>query len=472
MKKTILTILCLGFMFTSCEVDESLNRDTKSPTQVPAEGLFTNATRNFFDQMHSASVNFNVYRLYAQYWAQTTYPDESQYNQVTRNISGNMWNTFYRDVLQDLKGAREIILAQEPSDMDSKLAQIEFMEVYAYSALVDTFGDVPYTEALDPTNPAPKYDDAATIYADLLTRLDAAIAGLSGTGGFDDLADPIYDGDLSQWKKAATSLKLRLAMRLADVNPSQSQQLAESAAAGDLILSNSDNFAIEYYGGAPNTNPLWVSLVQSGRTDFVGADTFVDELNSLNDPRVEVFFQPIDGDYIGGVYGSANSPSSFSLPGELLMTPDLDGDIITASEVYFLLAEAAARGYNVGGTAQEFYVEGITASFLEWGLTEADALAYLAQPDVAWATAPGDDLAKIAYQKWIALYNNAFEGWNTWRLLDSVPLQAPEDMTLADIPTRFIYPVSEATLNPSGYEAASSAIGGDTKTNTIFWDVN
>ena len=464
MKKTLITILCLGFMITSCDVDENLNRDTKNPTQVPAEGLFTNGTRNFFDLMHTGSVNVNVFRLYAQYWAQTTYPDESQYNQVTRNIGGNMWNTIYRDVLQDLKGARENINAQESPDQ-AKLAQIEFMEIYAYSALVDIFGNVPYTEALDPTNPSPVYDDAATIYNDLLTRLDGAIAGLTGSGGFDATADPVYNGDLSQWQKAATSLKLRLAMRLRD------QQLAQSAAAGSLIEDNSDNFAIEYFGGAPNTNPLWVTLVQSGRTDFVGADTFVDELKSLNDPRVEVFFQPVDGEYLGGVYGSANSPSSFSLPGTLLEQPDLDGDIITASEVHFLLAEKEAR-WGTDALAQQHYEEGVTTSFTEWGLTEAQAQAYLAQPDVAWATAPGDALAKIAKQKWIALYNNAFEGWTTWRILDSLPFQAPEDMTLADIPTRFIYPVSEATLNPSQYSAAASAIGGDTKTNTIFWDID
>ncbi|MFD0977752.1 SusD/RagB family nutrient-binding outer membrane lipoprotein [Salinimicrobium gaetbulicola] len=465
MKKTLITILCLGFMITSCDVDENLNRDTKNPTQVPAEGLFTNGTRNFFDLMHTGSVNVNVFRLYAQYWAQTTYPDESQYNQVSRNIGGNMWDIVYRDVLQDLKGAKEIISAQASPDQ-VKLAQIEFMQVYAYSALVDIFGNVPYTDALDPTNPSPSYDDAATIYGNLLTRLDAAIAGMNGSGGFDAVADPVYNGDVSQWQKAATSLKLRLAMRIRD------GQLAQSAAAGSLILDNSDNFAIEYFGGAPNTNPLWVTLVQSGRTDFVGADTFVDELKSLNDPRLEVYFQSVNGEYIGGVYGSANSPSSFSLPGTILEQPDLDGDIITASEVHFLLAEAVARNYSVGGTAQAHYEAGVTASFLEWGLTEAQAQAYLAQPDVAWATAPGDDLAKIAKQKWIALYNNAFEGWTTWRILDSLPFQAPEGMTLGDIPTRFLYPASEATLNPSGYEAAASAIGGDTKTNTIFWDID
>ena len=151
MKKYLVVLLSISFLVTSCDVDESLNIDKKSPSQVPASGLFTNALKNLGNQANSCSVNENVYRLYAQYWAQTTYPDESQYNQVTRNIGGNIWSTMYRDVLQDLKGAKELLEGDAAND--TKLGIIKFLEVYAYSILVDTFGDVPYTEALDPENP-------------------------------------------------------------------------------------------------------------------------------------------------------------------------------------------------------------------------------------------------------------------------------------------------------------------------------
>lgn len=473
MKKIFLTIICCTFLFTACQVDEGLNRDKKHPTSVPGAGLFSNATRNFFDLQQSASVNFNVFRLYAQYWAQTTYPDESQYNQVTRDISENIWNTVYRDVLQDYKGAEATLTENNAENLQNKLAIIHFMEVYSYSFLVDTFGDVPYTEALDPNNPNPAYDDAATIYQDLLNRLDTAISNMDESGmGFDALQDPVYDGDMSKWKKAANSLRLRLGMRLADVNPSLSQTTAEKAIAAPLILDNSDNFGIKYLSGAPNTNPLWVALVQSGRRDFVGADTFIDVLKDLNDPRLSEYFQPVDGEYKGGIYGSANSASAFSNLGTILSDPTLDGNIITASEVYFLLAEAAARGYSTPESVESYYDNAITASILEWGGTQEEADAYLAQSDVAYDSAPGDWQTKIATQKWIALFNNGFEGWTVWRLFDAPQLNAPEDMTVADIPTRFIYPVSEATLNGDQYDAAASAIGGDTKTTHIFWDVN
>lgn len=478
MKKYIISAVCLFLAFTSCEVNEDLNIDTKSPTTVPASGLFTNGTRNMFDLMNSTSVNNNVFRLYAQYFAQTTYPDESQYNQVTRDIGGSIWNTLYRDVLQDLKGAKEFANKEAEGDpvaqqnLPAKLAQVNFMQVYAYSILVDTFGNVPYTEALDPLNPSPVYDDAATIYSDLLTRLDDVISKINTGTGFPASQDPIYGGDMAKWRKAAISLKLRLAMRLADSDPALSKMAAEAAATAGPILTNADNFGIKYLSAAPNTNPLWVSLVQSGRNDFIAANTLVDAMNPLNDPRLGSYYEMLNGGYTGGVYGSANSPTAGSAISDLMKKPDLVGNILTAAEVNFLLAEAAARNYTVPSTVETYYNDAITQSILEWEGTAADATTYLAEAGVAYATAAGTWQQKIATQKWIAMYNNGFEGWTTWRIFDAPTLNVPAGMAATDIPTRFIYPVIQAQLNNENNAAAGAAIGGNFKTTKLFWDKN
>ena len=462
MKKYIV-LFSAFFALASCEVDESLNIDQKSPTSVPASGLFTNAARNFFDQMNGS----HHYRLYAQYWAQTTYPETSQY--IMTGLQDNIWSTIYSGVLQDLKGAREIITLDGAANSKNQLAVIEMLEVYAFSVLVDTYGNVPYSEALDPLNPSPKYDDAAEIYSDILSRLDGAISNM-GTGvGFEASQDPIYGGDMSLWKKAANSLKLRLAMRLADVNSSLSQQKATEAAA-NVITSNTENFGINYLSSAPNTNPLWVTLVQSGRNDYVAANTMVDAMNSLNDPRLEYYFELKDGVYKGGIYGDANAASGFSAVSDELKNPALKGNLITASEVSFLLAEAAARGYNVTGSAETHYNNGVTASIENWGGTDSDATQYLSQSSVAYTTAAGDWKTKIGTQKWIAMYNNNFEGWTTYRLFDNPVLNAPPGMNVQDIPTRILYPISEATLNGPALDSAISAIGGDNKTTKLFWD--
>ena len=478
MKKYIISALCLFLTLTSCEVDESLNVDKKSPTTVPASGLFTNGTRNMFDLMNSTSVNNNVFRLYAQYFAQTTYPDESQYNQVTRDIGGSIWNTMYRDVLQDLKGAKELAVKEAEGDpvaqqdLPAKIAQIGLIEVYAFSVLVDTFGNVPYTEALDTNNPSPKYDDAATIYADLLMKLDDIIAKIDSGNGFEATQDPIYKGDMGKWKKAAASLKLRMAMRLADSDPALSKQKAEEAITTGVIVMNADNFGIIYEESAPNTNPLWVSLVQSGRIDFIASNTLTGIMNPLNDPRLGSYFELQNGSFNGGIYGSANSPTGGSAISDLMKTPDLQGNVLTAAEVNFLLAEAAARTYTTSGTAESYYNEAITQSILEWEGTAADASTYIAQTSVAYSMATGTWREKIATQKWIAMYNNGFEGWTTWRIFDTPTLNIPAGMTASDIPTRFIYPLIQAQLNGANNTEASTAIGGDKKGTKLFWDKN
>ena len=470
MKKSIITIICVFVSLFSCDVSDNLNIDQKSPTNVPASGLFTNGLRNFFDQQNSASTNFNPLRMYAQYWAQTTYPEESQYTQITRNIGGRIWSKMYRDVLQDLKGAQEIITNNNEINSENKLAILTVMQVAAYAHLVEIFGDIPYTEALNPTNPSPKYDDAETIYLDLLTKLDTAIASIDTNGnGFEASQDPVYGGNMSSWKKAANSLKLRMALRIADSNPSVSKQMAEAAASG-VISNASENFSITYQASSPNTNPVWVTLVESGRSDYIPANTLVDVMNTLDDPRRDYFFELHEGAYSGGIYGSANSASGFSALSNELKSPTLAGNFITLSEVNFLLAEASARGYNVGETTEFHYNAGITSSILEWGGTQNEADTYLAQTSIAYNSADGDWKQKIGTQKWIAMFNNGMEGWTTYRLLDQPTLNTIE--TGENSPKRFLYPISESTLNGNSYDAAASAIGGDEKSTKLFFDIN
>ena len=107
---------------------------------------------------------------------------------------------------------------------------------------------------------------------------------------------------------------------------------------------------------------------------------------------------------------------------------------------------------------------------MEWGGDQTMVDAYLANPDVAFATAPGNDMQKIAMQKWIAMFNNGMEGWTTVRLFDYPILNEIE--TGEQMPTRFLYPQDEPQLNGASYDAAAAAIGGDSKTTKLFFDVN
>ncbi len=482
-------LIGLGLVLAQCSDNiDNLNIDEKSFTDVPGDPLMTNAQRNLVDQLVNTNVNTNVFRLFAQQWSEATYVDETRYNITTRSIPRRHWNAIYKDVLKDMKEAATRISAVEiinvnPAQFEkdnaikaNKLAIIEIQSVMAYQILVDTFGDIPYTEALDIEIINPAYDDDEAIYMDLISRLDTALDNLNiAYGSFGD-QDLIYSGDdlataTSKWLTFGNSIKMRIAMRIADVNPEMAQTMV-SEVADNIIVSNAQNATFPYQATTPNTNPLWVDLVQSNRKDFVPADTFVNALNGLEDPRRDVFFSdPVDGEYLGGPYGSTVQYANFSHLGSSFFEPDLPGDIFDAAEGNFLLAEAVERGF-ISGSASEYYDLAITANMEFWGVGADDIAAYLERSDVAYATAEGDYKQKIGVQKWIALYNRGFEAWTEYRRLDFPKLAAPKDSEFDAVPKRFTYPVLERSLNGPGYTAAASAIGGDELDTPVFWDIN
>ena len=477
MKKTLLFCSTALFLATSC-VDslKDYNVDPKSATKVTGITLVSNAERTLARTVSSTNVNLNIFRLIVQYWAETTYFDESIYNITSRPIPGTFWTAIYRDALADLREARRIITADqlitEPV-RKNQLAIADVLEIYGWSTLVDTFGNIPYSKALDISNPQPSYDDAATIYADLFTRLNADIANMdasAGSGNFGNGGEMYYGGDVAAFKKFANSLKLRLAMNIADVDAAKSKLYAEQAAPG-VFSSNSESATLKFLSTAPSTNPLWEDLIQSGRYDFVGTTTLINKLNTLNDPRRSSYFKLArNGTYRGGTPGTNNSYSTFSAPGTKLEDPTLPGYLMTYTEVEFLLAEAVARGYSVGtGTAASHYEAAVTASIQQWGGSDVDAAAYLAQPTVAYATAGATYKEKIGVQKWIALYDQPVDSWREYRRLDYPALTAPAQ-ALSVLPLRLTYPVIEQNLNTASYNAAASAIGGDKVSTKIFWD--
>lgn len=464
----------------SCTDDiTGLNQNTKDATVVPAAYLFTNAEKNIVDQMVSTNVNNNVFRLFLQQWTETTYTDESNYDIATRTVPDNHWGVIYRDVLRDLQEAKLLLqqfepaTPQETAENANRIAIVDILAAYSYSVLVDTFGDVPYTEALDiQGHPQPKYDDAETIYRDLISKLTVASNSLDTGYASLDGADLIYGGDVAKWKLFANSLRLRMAINMDDVDHAYATTQALAAVTDGVITSNADNTALKYLSAQPNANPVFVDVVASGRDDFVPTSTIIDKMNALNDPRRAVYFTQLGGTYVGGTPGDSNAFGNFSHIGDTLLDPTFEGLIMDAAEVEFLLAEAVERGIAVGGSAESHYNAAITASLSYWGVSVADIGAYLAQPNVAYTTAAGTWQQKIGEQAYLALYNRGFEAWISYRRLDFPVLTAPIDADPQQVPTRYTYPAREETLNSTNNTAASAAIGGNTLTTHIFWDVN
>jgi hypothetical protein len=538
MKIKYLLYLVLIISISSCtDKFEDFNTDKKNPASVAGEALFSNAQKNLVDQMSTPNVNRNITELWAQYWNETTYTDETNYDIVERGQSEMIFRYLYRDVLMDLAEASKLISDVEPFDGDAavekanKLHIIEILNVFVYQRLVDIFGAVPYSEALDIGNVYPEYEMGDAIYSDLITRLDAAMAGLDPSYGSYGSADLIYDGDVDSWIMFANSEKLKIGIHLSDVNSTLAQSTIEDAVADGVLTSVSDEALFMYQSGSPNYNMIHAELIVTGRKDFVSTNTIIDIMAGVNDPRLDNYFDPTsiqpfpfprddngtkmdvvyeDGEntilfyplgggeydevfmegpftvlaadsaagiktWLGGTYGAASQFSQHTQVNTNITEATFPGLVMTYSEVLFYLAEAAARGYNVGMTAEEAYNAGITESILWWGGTQQDADDYLAYPDVAYTTAKGDWKRKIAYQSWISSYINGLLGYTTWRRLDYPVLNITptndEIQEVTDIPVRFTFPVNEQSLNEANYAAASEAIGGDDLLTKIFWDL-
>ena len=474
MKKYSIIISLFFCTLASCTKDISrFNEEQKLAANVPASTLFSQGVRQLSDVLAIPNVNYNVLRLTVQHWATTTYQDEPNYDFTTRNIPQTFWIELYRDVLSNLQESKRLV----PSDntitegvQNNQVAIADIMQVYAFSVLVNTFGDVPYSEALDPNTLFPKYDDAQTIYNDLLRRLDEDIAALNtASAGFSASADIVYGGDVAKWIKFANSLKMKLAMTIADVDAAKAKAAVEEASP-KAFTSAADNAIVQYYAATPNNNPIWGDLINSKRQDFVAAEALVNTLKTANDPRLPIYFKPNDnGVYVGGVVGENNTYSNFAKPGTKLEDPALPNLLLSYDEIEFYRAEAIERGFNVSGTAAEHYNNAIRASILYWGGTDAQASAYLAQPALAYATAAGNYKQKIGTQKWIALYNRPVDAWTEVRRLD-YPVLAPPSQAKSGYPNRLPYPTNEQTLNNANYTAAAAKIGTDKVETKIFWD--
>ncbi len=483
MKKLIL-ILVTVLTAVSCSEDRlaDLNQNIKDPASVSGESLFISAEKNAVDQVITLNVNDNNTKLWAQYLQESTYTDESNYDQTGRSIPLSQWSTMYKDVLKDLDEASKIISETTYSTPDlvaakpNKLAIIEILTVYSYSILVETFGDVPYSEALDPDNLSPKYDDGITVYKDLVTRLTAATNSLNtGAGSFDSADDNIYSGNVAQWKVFANSLKLRMGMLLSDADNTLAQSIVESAVQAGVMTSSADNANYSYSSSDPNTNPMHVDLVLSGRQDFVAAVTITDMMNALEDPRRPLYFTTVDGLYVGGEIGSTSGYASHSHLSAKVEAATAPGVLLDYAEVEFLLSEAAARIYGVGGDAKSHYDAGITESILWWGGTQGEVDTYLARAGVDYDTAIANSTATtpwkevIGNQRWLALFNRGLESWTSIRRLD-YPIMAVPSEAVSGYPNRYTYPVLEQTLNGTSYDAASAAIGGDIAETKLFFD--
>jgi hypothetical protein len=475
MKKTkIFLFAFLSFvLITSCDEGfEELNTDPNNPVEVPAHLLLSQTQSTHMNMMYGMGRGADMGGCWVQQWSKVQYNSEARYIPRRGTIDG-MWNVMYTSIISEANAMQGLAATEGNASLEGAAL---VMKAIGFQTLVDLFGPVPFTEALDAANLKPAYDDEATVYAGILDMLDQAAAKFSQGGSITASSDLYYAGDVSKWKKLANTLKFRALMRISSTR-SVGGEL--SALLGKMFTSNDDNATVKYLSAAPDANPIYETVVDGSRLEYKVNSVLVDKLKNLNDDRLAVYASPnASGDILG-------KPAGFglqtTLPNEALgytyanisglgsfyLNAELPGVLISYSQLNFLLAEAYNEGHISGGIniALSYFREGISSSF---AFNKLDATSYLAQPNLSFAS-QSEARTKIGLQAWIASYGQGIESWTEYRRTGLPELQAAEEGDLSSIPARWYYPTTEVSLNKANYEAASQTIGGDQLTSTLFW---
>src|SRR5437762_782895 len=356
------------------------------------------------------------------------------------------------------------------------------MKSYFFSVMTDAMGDIPYSEAFqERALLTPKYDTQQAIYTALFADLAKASQQIDPAGiGFSS-GDIMYGGDMVEWRKFSNSLRLRLAMHLSNVDATTAAAQAQAAVTAGVFTSNADNAQLMYLASAPDQNPVYTNVHVDKRDDYGMSKTFVDSLLSWSDPRLPVFAQ-LNNDTIvaNQIYeGLPNGLNDGAGPALLYIsrigaywreTPAAPLALLTYSEVLFLEAEAAERGWISGPPAATLYANAIRASMQQYGIATAAIDAYLAQPRVAYAGGAAG-LTQIAYQKWLSLFLQGMEAWTEVRRTGVPTLVPGPNAKLTRIPERLPYADDELVLNKASVDAAVAAqrFTSSTDLSTPLW---
>ena len=480
-------MLALTLGAAACEGLTDLNEDPNAPTEVPARFLLTDGQQDAADRLLGSSFNFGYGEVLVQHLAQIQYAEEDLY--LYRSADTDLlFREAYSGYLMDFHSVAR--LGETEGEANVQAAGL-IMKSWGMQNLTDMWGDLPYSEAfagIEAGVITPKYDTQAQIYDKMLADVTAAAAMIKPGENPLGAQDLIYGGNAAKWQKFANSLRLRMAMRIADANPTKARTefVAALAGPGGVIASAADNAQICY---TSTTRNPWFTYWQSRPGDYRVGRVLVDTLKSLSDPRLSAFAQPItatktyggrtlaagEKHYEGLPAGLAANNYGFtqvSQPGAALLAQTACLPVLTYEEVLFLRAEAAARGFTADN-AKAMYDAAVTESMVRWGATDADAQAYLAQPRVTWNAANWRPL--IGLQKWIALYGQGLEAYAEVRRLDNPALRPGPDAVLQNgIPARYPYPFSEETFNATNLKEAQSRQGitgaANEQTAKLWWD--
>lgn len=528
-----LPLLAIAALVTTVSCTKKFEDHNTNPHEATEEMMGTDdlKTGAFFAQMQrnvvlfrdgeNLSSDYQVAQgltsdLYSGYIAPTGSWYAGVHNGSYAFISGWIEKTFTSGFASVMPAWQEVDKAARAQDLPQIAALAAIVKVQGMHRVVDAYGPVPYVNygsgSLQNT-----YNSVQDIYTKFFAELDEAINVLTlyAQGNPDapllKKYDYIYEGNVANWVKFANTLRLRLALRVAYANEGLGKTEAEKSIANPIGFINTpvERAALKRTESLPYMHPLYeIAYLFNAGEARMGAsmDSY---MNGYEDPRRAVYFTlASDGKYHGvrqGIVTSTWTPYTGSAISNLNMNASGTQIVwMTAAESFFLRAEGALRGWNMGGTAESFYNRGIEASFLENNLSAAAATAYAtnttrvpiafadnsgqsgnnaAAPStvtVAWNESQGfnTNLERIITQKWIAMYPDGPEGWAEFRRTGYpklLPVVTNNNGTIstADQVKRIPYPQSEYNNNRAGVQSGISLLGGpDGGGTALWWDKN
>ncbi len=493
--RIVLALSAMIMLFTNCDDFLDVNENPNNPT-ISTPSLTLPVAQQSFVSLNCTSMNYLGNFMVAN-WA-----IPSNWSAGEELLTYNVTSTFYSNIFDDSYSSifknLTFIETYEKGDIDYTAYKViaQALKGYQYQYLVDLYGDIPYSEANKRTeNLTPKYDDAETIYKDVIDKLTAAAnTAMNMPAIYEDPGnqDIIFHGDMTKWAQFINTVKLRMLVRLSDTNQDAyiTDEIAKINANGAGYITETVFANPGYSQDQYKQNPFYGYVGKNSsdqptdRNEYTAACNYaIDNLVLNNDKRyMRLYSEAEAGGYKGTEQRTILPGTGFTTddlshvgPG-LLKSSEQDQPVMLLSEALFLQAEAIMRNYIPGGAAaaKEKYEAGIVSSFQFLGVAETDADSqveaetYFAQPiqNINWDSS-NDKIEAIIVQKSIAL--NGTNGIECWIELtrtgfpSSAPV-APESDGVR--PVRLLYPASEYARNSDNVPAQTN---NDAFTKNPFW---
>lgn len=480
----IFLVLLAGILF-SCENQLDINTDPNSPTSI-SPGLALSAAQGSLITVTGGDFS-NLGGFYAQYHTQAPvagqYDVIDQYNLNTA-YANRTWTELYSGCINDL----EFVITESDKIGDTGGVLIgTLLKAYTFQLLVDVFGDVPYTEALQGVaNITPKVTEGSVIYLDLISKIDAALASYNANP-FDTTIgkqDMIYGADMEKWVKFANTLKLKMYLRMA-YTPLANPAKVNALIAENNFLSTDAKFS-SFGTGLNQRNPFYeVQIVYLGDVNNVASHSLFEFYNLNSDPRLKSVYRPNTATVPAYVSIAQGTGDTFNITAVNYSRPNIKADtpvyLMTVAESNFLQAEALIR-YAAGAGAKTKYDAGVNASFTTYGLATSLATPLLATGG-AYEYKVGANteatVRQVIIQKWASLaYINNIESY-----IETTRTKFPEVVTATSanyaignripsaisvlsgnaVPSILFYPDSELDRNPNIEQHTSL-------TQKVWWD--